>query len=818
MSTPASGPRSLKEYLLDFKDLKLEREIGVGAAGAVWLGVHLPSKRKVAVKKFYGSEMTQQQKLLFYREVTSLVTVQHRFLLEFIGYTENPCCLVTKYIKNGSLFDILHDPEKKVKLTPLDMSVIAFGVSLGMQYIHSLNMIHRDLKPQNILIDDNKMPVICDFGSSRQMETAMTGLCGTANYMALEVIEGGNYNQSADVYSYGMVLWEMLTGEIPFEGRQTAQIICALLEKVNSGQQSCVDIPDGTPEPLGSLILKCCSFYPDERPSFEMIVQALQAGKVMFPGCKASRYFKVTATFAGSMKRRRSSSTSSQFQPFVPSKSGGNSLPTPKGNRNPIMKQMRNIQLAKSYLTSFTNGTEQQVRMSLEFFLAHSDDKEISSVDIWPKFLWLLVAPPATLVDKAIQLSIKLAQNSEIFQMLKNIPDLHTFLCPNTYDLFLYIVSFLPQKIDYAVIQKLFEHAQDEKAIILLCKLLQTLEPDSELATSIMDFFESNIFNMVNRTGGHLVLRRLTADGNITLPMIQAFAQSEVTKNIVATYECYFSLGPVNSLVFTLDQIFNHVVSEDAGVRACALEFLRRHARNAEGDPLRRMIEVLLQCVTRYYEENAVLLLCRIAQDPGNNCWEFQKRETAEVWLNIAPEKVPIMMRFFVCVFSQERMLPFVTSLPATADFLAAAMNYGDNQCFLSACFMLKKISFDDSYARRLDELGAINTMIQKLNEVTKPKSHVIIGKVIRIIGRIYYSPQFMELVPMIMESLTSRTSTMKEMIKTASVVSHYKEIATALLDENIIGVMTKCNIPSDVASFARTIYKNVKASSFDMM
>lgn len=818
MSTPAPGPKSLNQYLLDFKDLKLEREIGVGAAGAVWLGIHLPSKRKVAVKKFYGNELTQQQKHMFYREVTGLVTAQHRFLLEFIGYTENPCCLVTKYIKNGSLFDILHDPERRSQLSPLDLSVIAFGVSLGMQYIHSLNMIHRDLKPQNILIDDNKMPVICDFGSSRQMETAMTGLCGTANYMALEVIEGGNYNQSADVYSYGMVLWEMLTGEIPFEGRQTAQIICSLLEKVRCGHESCVEIPDGTPEALGTLILKCCSFCAEDRPSFGDIVQLLQAGKVLFPGCSASKYFKIVANLTGSMKRRRSSSTSSQFQPFVASKSGGNSLPTPKGDRNPIMKQMRNIQLANSYLTSFTNGTEQQVKMSLEFFLAHSDDKEIAKVDIWPKFLWLLVAPPAKLIDKAIQLSVKLAQNCEIFAMLKDMPDLHTFFCPNTYDLFLYIVCFLPQKIDGHVLNKLFEHSHDEKAIILLCKLLQTLDCDSEIATCIMNFFESNVLNMANRTGGHLVLRRLSAAGKLTWPMIQAFAQSNITKNIIATYECYFSMGPVNGVIFTLDQIFNHVVSEDAGVRSCALEYLRRHARNAEGDPLRRMIEVLLQCVTRYYEEKAVLLLCRIAQDPGNNCWEFQKRDTAEVWLKIAPEKVPIMMRFFVCVFSQERMLPFVTSLPGTADFLASAMNYGDNQCFLASCFMLKKMNFDDSYARRLDEMGAIEKMITKLSEITRPKSNVIIGKVVRVIGRIYYSPHFLRLIPMIMESVDRRTPDMKEMIKTAAVVTRYKEIATALLDENIIGVMTNGTLPPDVAPFARTIYKNLKALGLQMM
>lgn len=817
MSLQAPGPGLLREYLLRYEDIKLEKEIGNGAAGSVWLGTYLPSKREVAVKKFYGSEMSQQQKMTFDREVRNLIAAQHQFLLEFIGFTENPPCLVTKYIKNGSLFDILHDPERRKTLTPLDMTAIAYGVSLGMQYIHSLNMIHRDLKPQNILIDENKIPVICDFGTSRQIETSMTGLCGTANYMAMEFLEGGKYDERVDVYSYGMVLWEMLTGEIPFDGKQTAQVIVMMMEMVKNGE-NCVEIPPGTPQALGELILACCSQDPSQRPSFETITSMFRAGKIMFAGCNPVQFAKMVKMLDGASKRKRQRSSLSETQGFVglaPLRSGS-SLPSVRA-RSPVMAQLRNIQLGNSYLTSFTNGTEQQIRMSLDFFLAHADDEEIAKVDIWPKFLWLLIAPPANLVEKAIELSVKLAQNYEILSRIKKVPDLHTFLCPNTYKLFLYIVCFLPQKVDTALVEKLIECAHDEQAIILLCKLLQVIDPNSEMAHMVMFFFTQSVMEMADRPGGHLILRKLSADGKITWPMLQAFARSEITNNIIATYECYFSFEHANEPVFTVNQILNHVISESGRLRACALEYLRRHARNAEGDPLKRMIEALVQCVLKYYEENAVLLLCRIAQDPGNNCWEFQKREIAEQWLRIAPEKVPIMMRFFVCVFSQERMLPFVTSLPETADFLAAAMKYGDNQCFLSACFMLKKINFDDNYAKRLDELGAIEKMIVKVSEIQEPKKNVMVGKVIRVVGRIYYSPQFEKLVPMIMDSLVNKTSAMKEMIKTASVVTRHAAMATLLLNENIIGVMTKATIPTDVSSYARTIYTNLKQFEFRM-
>jgi serine/threonine protein kinase len=95
-----------------------------------------------------------------------------------------------------------------------------------MALLHKRDLIHGDLTSQNILIDENKLPVISDFGSSRKVkpeERLRTGDLGTPNYLAPEFIQAQYYDRKVDVYSYGMILWEMIVHEIPFQGHMATQ-------------------------------------------------------------------------------------------------------------------------------------------------------------------------------------------------------------------------------------------------------------------------------------------------------------------------------------------------------------------------------------------------------------------------------------------------------------------------------------------------------------------------------------------------------------------------------------------------------------------
>ena len=281
--TPAERLAALSQYEIRHKDLVFTTQIGCGSFGEVWMGTYTVTDEKVAIKKLHRQEGDASGDEVFCREIETLATAKHRFILPFVGFTKSfPFCVVTKFIENDSLFNALREDPKGLRLTATDLNMIAYGMAEGMAFLHSKSLIHRDLKSQNILLDENKLPVICDFGSSRRArieEELKTGECGTPNYMAPEFIQAQQYNNKVDVFSYAMILWEMLTKMVPYENLNAAQAICQII----MGKMP--QIPETTPEPLAKLIRSGWEQNPEDRPKFEDIAQLFKSGEVYFPGC-----------------------------------------------------------------------------------------------------------------------------------------------------------------------------------------------------------------------------------------------------------------------------------------------------------------------------------------------------------------------------------------------------------------------------------------------------------------------------------------------------------------------------------------------------
>lgn len=145
-----------------------------------------------------------------------------------------------------------------------------------MTYLHSGTppVLHRDLKSANLLLDDSYTAKVCDFGLSRlkAQERSMTGNCGTVQWMAPEVLANQRYAEPADVYSFGIILWEMLTGECPYEGMSAIQCALAVLNR-----DLRPNVPQWCPPALSALIQACWDKNPDRRPSFAQIIMALDA-------------------------------------------------------------------------------------------------------------------------------------------------------------------------------------------------------------------------------------------------------------------------------------------------------------------------------------------------------------------------------------------------------------------------------------------------------------------------------------------------------------------------------------------------------------
>jgi len=273
----------LSRYVLSLDSFTLGRVIGGGGYGDVYFATYNESSLPCAIKKLFLEKLEGREMIHYFREVMVLSKCRSRFLLPLYGFTvSHPYCIVTEYVPNGSLFDVLRNKNLKSVLDPTSKTIIALGIAKGMEELHKNGVIHRDLKSLNVLLDQNMYPKICDFGVSR-FRTAesefLTRQIGTPHWMAPEQIQTTTYTQKIDVYAYGMLLWEIETACIPFSDLPPSQIIVAICKKNERPS-----IPDSIPPSMKSLICRCWHQNPDERPTFTEIFQIISNTKAYYNG------------------------------------------------------------------------------------------------------------------------------------------------------------------------------------------------------------------------------------------------------------------------------------------------------------------------------------------------------------------------------------------------------------------------------------------------------------------------------------------------------------------------------------------------------
>ncbi len=136
---------------------------------------------------------------------------------------------------------------------------IAIGAASAIQYLHTLHVIHRDIKSLNVLITQEFVAKVTDFGTSRLLTRKMTGLVGSPVWMAPEVLQAKQYSEKADVYSFGIVLWELLEKCLPYGDVPTGQLEQQVLLKKRP------PVPDYCPEAYAKLMQACWANNPKKR-------------------------------------------------------------------------------------------------------------------------------------------------------------------------------------------------------------------------------------------------------------------------------------------------------------------------------------------------------------------------------------------------------------------------------------------------------------------------------------------------------------------------------------------------------------------------
>ncbi|KAJ0973333.1 hypothetical protein J5N97_021292 [Dioscorea zingiberensis] len=258
------------EWEIDKRLLKMGEKIACGSCGDLFRGSYLG--QDVAIKVLRSEHLNEALGVEFAQEILILSEVQHRNVVRFIGASAKPpqFCIVTEYMPGGSLYDFLHKDHNVLELSLL--LKFALDVCQGMNYLHQNNIIHRDLKTANLLLDDHHVVKVADFGVARfqNQQGIMTAETGTYRWMAPEIINHQPYDQKADVFSFGIVLWELTTSKIPYENLTPVQAALG----VRQGMRP--QLPENAHPVLVDLMQRCWEAKPVSRPSFAEIIIELE--------------------------------------------------------------------------------------------------------------------------------------------------------------------------------------------------------------------------------------------------------------------------------------------------------------------------------------------------------------------------------------------------------------------------------------------------------------------------------------------------------------------------------------------------------------
>ncbi|KAJ6931619.1 hypothetical protein NC652_014958 [Populus alba x Populus x berolinensis] len=268
MNVPAD---SIDVWEIDARLLIYEKKIANGSSGDLYKGTFC--SQDVAIKVLRGEHLNNKLQSEFNQEVLIMRKVHHKNVVKFIGACTRPpsLCIITEFMSGGSMYDFLR--KQKGSLSLQSLLRVAIDVSEGMHCLHQNNIVHRDLKSANLLMDENGVAKVADFGVARVQDQSgvMTAETGTYRWMAPEVIEHKPYDHKADVFSFGIVLWELLTGKLPYEHLSPLQ---AAVGVVQQGLRP--SIPSHSHPKLAELLDRCWQQDPSLRPDFSEILELLQ--------------------------------------------------------------------------------------------------------------------------------------------------------------------------------------------------------------------------------------------------------------------------------------------------------------------------------------------------------------------------------------------------------------------------------------------------------------------------------------------------------------------------------------------------------------
>jgi len=708
---PPNNPKA-QSYIIKNEDLEIFHKIGTGGFGEVYVGKYKPKNLDVAIKRLLTNEISKE----FWDEIELQLSLMNRFILQFVGFTSTPpYCIVTEFMPNGSLYSALHETSSKNILSATDLTIIAYCIASGMDYLHSKRIIHRDLKSLNVLLDSHFLPRICDFGLSSFGECQTNPNVGTAAIMAPEILKNDIVDFPSDVFSFGMILWEMSTRNIPFSDNDPHQIVYMISRGIRP------TIPDDTPERLSQTISMCWNQDPAQRPTFFEISEGFLSGKLFFKGTVNESVSTFFSSFGFGKSFHRTSSAPQMKPPF----------PTVPPRPSPLLIahspsgfQFEFDTMSIEELTESLNHVDNpKFELAIDFIEEHNSVVLEFGQSFWSIFLPLIISAPPQFIPRIIKLLIIGARNSSVFNHIHNVPDLYNYLTPESLDFFLYIVSNQPSMIEKTLIlhlQVLALKSSPEirsKTIILLCNILK-FGKEPELKKEVIMFLLNAMDKYIDLNCGHIVAKsianfRIHANMSIDeiLPLGIKMVSSNISENIIAGYQILLS-NESKMDCLEIGNCYKHMLRSESPIRDYAIEYVRRNINSKDIELVSDIALALIKSYEVRQTKRAELLLCHLA-DQADISHLFFREVVNTALFCISNDSASGLLTVVFLLLRMDKK--FFTNHPFFARYMFSVIKYSSDEGFAAACTILQSLNLDNDSLEIFNTNGVVSILCLRI-------------------------------------------------------------------------------------------------------
>ena len=800
--------------VIQYSDLDFDRVIGSGGFGEVWLGIYRPTNKKVAIKKIRNSELSEDAK----SEIKLHASLDHKFLLPFVGFTNvSPFCIVTEYIPNGSLYDALHAVEPSVQLSPTDLTIIAYGIANGMEYIHGRNIIHMDLKTLNILLDSQLLPKISDFGISSNItnkkQTEHQDI-GTAAIMAPELHRYEKFDQSVDVYSFGIILWEMLTHDVPFADKEPMQIVYCVSTK---GERP--PLPGDVPIPLMKLINACWAEDPKIRPSFHEISNKFLSGEVSFKGSDPNAFRRYIENF-GIAKLSSTFISPTVFTFPDSSLLPPSSLISKSSGLLDIQFEVQPMTIDE-VVQAMSVPDHPKFEDALDYVEEHLNVIDELGEHFWEVFLPTLLSNHYKAIDRIAKILVVAAKKRSILKHIVKIPNPYNYLSAKTLELFLYVITFYPEIIDSMFVMHMqiillkSQGEEREHALSLIIKIMQ-YSPNDDLRVQIVEFLLSAAEKFIDENCGKIALKAIVeyrpkqiVSQDVVLLALK-YLRSSIPDNIVAGYQALFCFP--GEFKLPLELVYEHILRKEKQIVDLGIEAIRISLHIDDIEEVSRTVLALIESFKATKNNRTILLMCALA-DTSISCGAsaiqvFFQEAICSAIFNILDDIATDFLPLLVLLFRVHHL--FFMNHPLLPRFASSVFRFGDDESCCVLCSMLTDNHTEQDILGSFLKLNAIETLIIRMSNTS---SNAVIDKgagFLKLLLQNQFIPQAFDLIKCLVRQLPNIKKPSVNSIELLEIISRNSAAIPILKSLSILDLLKKLTGIKEISPAANAIVKRL--------